>query len=333
MSWLASENMADDHGISFIETGEWRKFSSKKRSSECTSSAQSSSRRRRSRESYRSPSEIIIKIISASYGPCEYSYFNDKDDDSPFPFMRDCTSFLLDLLLATQRRECQNFREQEQEDQHWRQCEIDKSNNIVRVAPTVDGKIQSFVHLLPGVGNSNDIFPLPSPSIPNDGLEFVSMNAIFGDPCPGKTKRLEVKYTVTEVFTNDNRSQISSTLPTLYGPTEIHTVSFAEHEPVKLRRYLTSTNTMSIMNEDEECRKATPAVNVSGDESKSCDYHSIDPEDKVSLKLKAGTSEIVLPIVLPFLALWERMQCRSICRFDLGKACVVWRTLFVCVTT
>jgi hypothetical protein len=337
--------MSNDDDVSFLrKEGSGTTNSGKKRPNECSCHSRSSSRRRKSRGSYRSPSEIVIKIMSAWYGPCEYNCFNDNDDNSPIPSTRDCTSFLLDLLVESQRREGLKFQDDVQDQDQLRrrrrqqqQQDRDKYNNIVRVPPTVNGKIQSFVYLLPGVGTSSRDYSSPSSPGSKNGSEFVSMNAVFGDPCPGKTKRLEVRYKVTEVFTKDNGVRISSSpspLPLPYIPTEIHRVSFAEHEAVKLRRCLTTINTMTTSGEIEEFQKDAPDEQSRGDESDYCDYciHcSRSLENKLSWQLQPATSGIVLPLILPFLDLWERMQCRSICRCwkNIVQECGVSRTIDV----
>jgi len=340
-----NDNDNDNDKISFLRNeGSGTKYCSKKRSYECSCGSRSSFRRRRSRESYQSPLEIIIKILTASYGPCEYNSTDDSDD-SPIPSTRDCASFLLDLLVTARWREGPNLRDDEQEqEQHQRQQQDrDKRNNIVRFPPTVDGKIQSFVYLLPGVGKNSQDFLRPSSSSSNGGREFVSMNAVFGDPCPGKTKRLEVRYTVTEVFTKDSgfrmlsSSRSSSSPPSSppllpYDPTEIHRVSFAEHETVKLRRCLTTIiNTLTTIGEVKGFKKDAPWEHGRGDGSDYCAYCSRTFENKLSWQLQPATSEIVLPVILPFLDLWERMQCRSICRCwkKIVQECGVSRTIDV----
>lgn len=311
--------MTYDDGISFPrkEEGSETKNSGKKRSREISFD---SSLRRRKRESYRKPSEIIIKIISASYGPCEYNCFDDSEE-SPIPSTRDCTSFLLDLLSASQRTEGTEIRgEDELTDDRIRreQQNRDKCNGIIRLPPTVNGKIESFVYLLPGANTSSGEYSRHSSSASSVVLEYASMNAVFGDPCPGKTKRLEVKYTVTEAY-KDTDSQILSPSPLPYVPTEIHRVSFAEHETVKLRRYLTTVNTMKSVGDNENFVLDNLGRN---DESL---------ESNISWQLQSGTSEIVLPIILPFLSLWERVQCRSICRCwkNIVQECGISRTIDV----
>ena len=318
--------MTDDDGLSFHrnEGANGTGNSGKKRLNECSSDSQFSSQRRRNQESYRIPSEIIMKIISASYGPCEYNCFDDSDE-SRIPLTRDCTAFLVDLLAASQRREvANNERDEVPINHYWReQHERDKCNGIVRVPPTVNGNIESFVYLLPGVDTSSGDYSHLSSKTSNHGREHISMNAVFGDPCPGKTKRLEVKYTVTEVYKKDKNSRTSSPSLLPYIPTEIHRVSFAEHETVKLRRYLTTVNTMKAIGENYDFERDKPGQPGRGDESLQ--------GNRTSWRFQSGTSEIVLPIILPFLNLWERMQCRLICRCwkNIVQECGVSRTIDV----
>ena len=255
-------------------------------------------RRQRNDLHRRRPTEIIIKIISAAYGPCEECDYGDSDDVT-IPLTRDCARFIREMLILALKRE-----EQELENEHRRfpkqseqQQKQDKCNNVVRAPPTVDGKIQGFIYLLPlpsSSGRRN-----MTPALGRKERDFVSMNAVFGDPCPGTSKRLEISYKVTEVFTSSD-----STLRTTPSPrprTEIHRAIFAEHEVVKLRRCLTTMNTTTLI-EDEYEEDAL-------ENSTSC-----SSSDQIPWQLQPETSEIILPIVLPFLDLWERMQCRLICR-------------------
>jgi hypothetical protein len=191
--------------------------------------------RRRQRNDFhrRRPTEIIIKIISATYGPCEECDYGDSDD-ATIPLTRDCARFIREMLAVALKRE---ERDLENEHRHFpeqseQQHQQDKCNHVVRVPPTVDGKIQCFIYLLPLPSLSGR--KMITPTLGRKEREFVSMNAVFGDPCPGTSKRLEISYKVTEVFTSSD----SPTLRTSSSPprTEIHRASFAEHETVKLRR-------------------------------------------------------------------------------------------------
>jgi hypothetical protein len=256
--------------------------------------------RRRQRNDFhrRRPTEIIIKIISATYGPCEECDYGDSDD-ATIPLTRDCARFIREMLAVALKRE---ERDLENEHRHFpeqseQQHQQDKCNHVVRVPPTVDGKIQCFIYLLPLPSLSGR--KMITPTLGRKEREFVSMNAVFGDPCPGTSKRLEISYKVTEVFTSSD----SPTLRTSSSPprTEIHRASFAEHETVKLRRCLTTMNTTTTLTEDE-------------DDAPENSTSSCSSSDQIPWKLQPETSEIILPIVLPLLNLWERMQCRLICR-------------------
>jgi hypothetical protein len=60
-------------------------------------------------------------------------------------------------------------------------------------------------------------------------------------------------------------------------------------------------NTTTTLTEDE-------------DDAPENSTSSCSSSDQIPWKLQPETSEIILPIVLPLLNLWERMQCRLICR-------------------
>eukprot|EP00536_Pseudo-nitzschia_multiseries_P002848 jgi/Psemu1/6412/gm1.6412_g len=301
--------MPGDNNVSLPgESNRKKRTAERSCNSSCNCQSRSSSRRRVAprNETRRLPSEIKLRILFASYGPCE-NYHGDDADEPSIPSTRDCTSFVLDLLIATRKKE-QDQHDRHEEQDHQQQ-DRDKCNNTVRLAPTVDGKVQSFIYLLPGVDN-RDHNPHLSASAPN---RTVFMNAIFGDPCPGKTKRLEVRYTVTEVFAENSDLGTELQPPSAKPPTEIHRASFAEHETVKLRRCLTTVNTVVAAEEfadrkESALRVEQPNADI---ESTYCVHCSQSFEKRLPWQFRP---EIVLPVILPYLNLWERMQCRLICR-------------------
>uniref|UniRef100_A0A7S4AEZ2 F-box domain-containing protein n=1 Tax=Pseudo-nitzschia australis TaxID=44445 RepID=A0A7S4AEZ2_9STRA len=301
--------MSGNDNASFLveSEGDNPRSSNKKRSTECSCSCQSrSSSRRRvvtGEESRRLPSEIKLKILSASYGPCEYNH-GDEIGETSIPSTRDCSSFVLDLLLAARKNEQGNQEQQQQQNQQ--QQDRDRCIHTIRLSPTVDGKVQSFIYLLSGVDHRNDYSHHFS-----SRSKTVSMNAIFGDPCPGKTKRLEVRYMITEVIPEDYNLRFEILPPPIPPPTEIHRASFAEHETVKLRRCLTTINTITTAEEIEERGEDVPKKYNRGTESTYCAHCTPGPVRKLSWQLQP---EIVLPVIFPFLDLWEKMQCRLICR-------------------
>jgi hypothetical protein len=295
--------------------------------------------------------DIIIKIVSAKYGPCEGLRLPTgeltNDEMASIPVTRDVAPFLRALLvagrLAEDKKDESNVKSQSSEEGN---DDCNASPHIVRVSPTTGtgGMAQSFIYLLGG---------------------GKSMNAIFGDPCPGMSKRLYVHYIVTEASSHDDDAK------SLAAKTEVHHVSFFEHEHVVLRRRLTfyqddsqlkeavvrsartSQNTsddmaqplMANADADEatlqqarqmgrsqsiadfaeesmhigalQISQSTLSAIRSGPSSKSSTTTSINhyqASPKNQWRLRSAVSEIVLPIVLPFLEVRERVQCRLICK-------------------
>ncbi|KAL3916183.1 MAG: hypothetical protein SGILL_005294 [Bacillariaceae sp.] len=247
---------------------------------------QKTPRKRGARSSDAGPSsESILDIISVTYGPCESlstdtAAGSNQEASNWVPFTRDCAPFLIKLLKSAQRKEAGDERpevldkwELSSEDQ-----KPDGNQGGICMKTTVDGKSQAFVSLLGGGGR-------------------LSMNATFGDPCPGTSKRLTVHYTVTEIPSDKNASLSGS------ARTETHHAHFAEHEPVKLRRGLAVMNTAQDISRETNFRMTRIPQGLSA---------SLDM--KTSLTAGATAHEVLLPMVLPFLELGERIQCRIICR-------------------
>jgi hypothetical protein len=373
--------------------------------------------------------EIIIKIVSAEYGPCEGNRLLTGelayDESVTIPVTRDVAPFLRALLLAGQQQESKSLQRRPRPQQapqfssaaatagtnKGTDTSLDKmgvdtttttlgTNGIpnhdhhdsIRVVPPSGqggaAGASSFIYLLNAAGS-------PSSS---------SMNTVFGDPCPGTSKRLHVHYIVTEASSDDDAK-------TRAAKTEVHHVSFAEHEMVVLRRRLTffqddsklkeailrstqkkqqqqqqrplvlslhtTLRTMEHMNHNERFEDTMDFVDRSDtvggvreeddedeatlrqarqlgrsqsiseftDETISLDVLKISalapgpetpppcpfntasflvlvppmnsessPALSSSWRLRSAVSEIVLPIVLPFLKVRERVQCRLICR-------------------
>lgn len=260
---------------------------------------------------------ISIKIVSATYGPCEGIKLDTgestNDEATRIPISRDVAPFLRALLSAARTRE----------ERYWTTVEGDLDVNdvigndmeedeedvgtdfpqIVRVQPTVGGMTKSSIFLLGG---------------------RLSMNSCFGDPCPGVSKRLQVHYVITEA-----------------DVTEVHHSSFAEHERVILRRRVTFFQDDSQLKLAVE--KAATNRNIMNNRSKLEDIMMMDSTENQRIlqahrmgrsqsiaefesaittktivvtpwRLRSAVSEIVLPLVLPFLKLHERVSCRLICR-------------------
>ena len=183
-------------------------------------------------------------------------------------------------------------------------------------------------------------------------MDGKSMNDIFGDPCPGTSKRLFVHYVVYENGTSRTTTAATS---------EVHRTTFAEHERVVLRRRITfyqdesklkeavaaaaakNTSVSDTANDgnDEEdstlraARRMGRAQSIAElaeatgyAELPSASDMDIDEETKQEApsittprktRLRSATSEIVLPVVLPYLTLKQRVNCQLVCK--------VWRII------
>jgi hypothetical protein len=257
---------------------------------------------------------IRIKIVSASYGPCEGLRLStgewSSDDSASIPITRDVGPFLRALLIAARTREEQV---EQDVDKHRRDThnysvegnersassKIDESTSIpqiVRFKPTVGGVTKPFIFLL---GNGGKL----------------AMNAVFGDPCPGTSKRLTVHYVVSEK-----------------SVTEIYHTSFAEHEKVILRRRLRPAVAQASGKLEEPQQTLVPVHgSLEGSQSivefappiqQTSQEESRNESDVTSprqllpsspWRLRSAVSEVILPLVLPFLQLQERVDCRRVC--------------------
>lgn len=264
---------------------------------------------------------VIIRILSATYGPseslvaksCMHPESNDGtstagEESARIPLTRDCAPFLRALLVEARDREeveCnerQNLKEQTQgivSDGTAKSCPLNPADRTmprtsrphaerpktdsdgIRLRSTVDGQSRTFVFLLGGGGRR-------------------SMNASFGDPSPGTSKQLRVHYMVTEISTHDGNDLASRA-----ARTQIYRANFAEHERVVLRRRLST-----VPRGNEKVRLTSIVARNTASASLECGPRwSMNP----------ATSEVVLPILLPFLEIRERVQCRVVC------SC--WKTL------
>jgi hypothetical protein len=260
-------------------------------------------------------SETVIKIVSASYGPSEgrrsLTGELNNDESSRIPLTRDVTPFLRALLMA------QQYREGEPE------------TNTTGIEHGDEGS-DDLVRL---TGQQRNFFPI---------MDGQSMNAVFGDPSPGLSKRLKVHYVIYESM-NDARSRAAAA--------EVHRVCFAEHERVTLRRrtefYQDDTmlrNAVEATTKKTEGAKISPTTENGDDESTlrqarrlgrsqsiadfaevfrgtaASSTSTLEPKgasNQMPWRMRSAMSEIVLPIILPFLEVRERVQCQLVGR--------VWR--------
>jgi len=273
--------------------------------------------------------KLIVKIVSASYGPCEGRRLLtgelSTDEAVRIPYTRDVTPFLRALLIAQQQKEAQL-------DQSDQVEEPPKSNSTaVKEDEASEPRIIEMNALTAGMNRARI------------GLlsEMRSMNAVFGDPCPGTSKRLHVHYLVREVDEVADRT-------TRAASSEVHHMSFAEHERVALRRRATFFQEDSILKRAATRASAKKKARILQDEASTSFSTDVDEGEStliaarrigrsrsiegftqdsigaasetksVSLqrkrRLSSASFEIVLPIVMPYLEVRERVQCRLVCR-------------------
>jgi hypothetical protein len=162
-----------------------------------------------------------------------------------------------------------------------------QSRGVVRIRPVNrDGMMVTLVPVeLPTVGG---------------------MNVVFGDPCPGTTKRLYVEYTIEESTHVSNKG--GGELPSV---PVVHRMSFAEQEPVVLRRHSHSEHSTEKANREsgsEQKAAATVSTNLQAPDNDN------DAAIAEAAILDAATlSELILPLTLPWLTLPERVACHQVC--------------------
>lgn len=259
-------------------------------------------------------SETVLKIVSATYGPSEgHRLLTGElsiDEANSIPFTRDVAHFLKALLVLRRSQD-----ERDCTDVGYNGVEGgDEDSDLVRIT-----------------GRKRNIIPL---------MGGRKMNTIFGDPCPGTSKRLRIHYVAYESV-DDGTSQASSA-------SEVHRVTFAEHDRVVLRPRLTYYQDDSSLRSavaaaaSEMTDLPSKAANDSQEESTLSNAITLGrtqsiaefaetlsgikldlpchlPQLSWAWRLRSATSEIALPIVLPFLSVRERVQCKLVCR--------VWRNV------
>ena len=179
---------------------------------------------------------LAVTIVSASYAPCEGGG-NDgegraNNDGDPAvaaaTSTRDVTPFVRALLLAQKKREDEAADDvSETGSRMW----SGSSNHSIQLNAVVGGQQRAQIRIL--------------------DESSLGMNGIFGDPAPGTSKRLHIHYIISEVTTTSSSSQVEQQ-PEHQGcrdrswraqhaaTAQSHSVHFAEHERVYLRRRTTT---------------------------------------------------------------------------------------------
>ena len=375
--------------------------------------------------------EIVLKIVSAFYGPCEGRGDNLRQEvsDARIPYTRDVTPILRALL---QRQE-QQQQPLKVASGHAGICSSssihNKNGDIGILSPLVakgsnnasneeeveedqDLLFESIAdpHLVRLKAISGGTGGMKRTAIPIQALQdgCNSMNVVFGDACPGTSKKLHIHYVVVRHYAHRSSEAVASS-------SEVHHVSFSEYEPVILRRNVTfyqddealqqatarvlakktKTDASSpsgssllarvlleeatkegtsekeedvknfatlnggdnIEHDDDEDEKTLLVARQMGRTDSILDFAELSasqsfPEspgkqttisnvdDKTSVarstasparptRLRSATFEIVLPVILPFLQIQERVQSRLVCRLwrnivrDWGVASVI----------
>jgi hypothetical protein len=283
--------------------------------------------------------DTIIKIVSASYGASagrrllNGEIISSSTGPANAPYTRDVAPFIRALLKIHQYEE---------------KIKHDQKLTAEESIPAI-GFNQNDID-----DDDDDVIRLESASsmflpLMDDGK---SMNAIFGDPCPGTSKQLRIHYVLQEAA-DDAISRAAAS--------EVHRIEFSEHERVVLRRRVTFYQDESKLKSAVAAAARKSSGTCSGMEIVDLDINNHDGEDTLQKarrlgraqsisdfteypsvafkrfkltvpgmphvsketsdtvpvkkwRLRSATSEIVLPIVMPFLEVRERVQCQLVCK-------------------
>lgn len=296
--------------------------------------------------------ELIVKIVSASFGPCEGRRLLtgeiSSDETSSIPHTRDVTPFLRALLIAQQYREAGVVDPDDESEEEKINTDSTTSGGSADADPSSEAKIVRM-NAITGQGMKRATIAL-------GGMQ--SMNAVFGDPCPGTSKRLHVHYLVREEDKHNTDDPVSRA-----ASSELLHMSFAEHERVVLQRRVTlyqedsvlkqaaaraaakKSQTQALLLDNDQPEKLQASMNDNNDANDDDDETTLLAARKMGRaqsisdfaeawqegspspaspafttlsprkwRLRSAASEIVLPILMPFLEVRERVQCRLVCR-------------------
>jgi hypothetical protein len=267
--------------------------------------------------------QLIVKVVSARYGPCEGGY----SSTDIITRTRDVTPFIRALLIRKQNEE------------------KDYSRANLHVKPSCHANSMTTRNEQQDGNNPAAQTEVRLNALSSTGmlrreitvLEHASMNSVFGDPCSGISKRLHIHYIIAESSLNGKISPAS---------VQAHHMSFAEHEQVVLRRRIDSelisegkqlsqsTSTHLDGNDpfagsQREGTESFPAAATKAAKQQKqggpTDSRLVDAATKnvsqsmpTPAHILSTASEIVLPMIMPFLDVRERVLSQLVCK--------VWRT-------
>jgi hypothetical protein len=217
-----------------------------------------------------------IHIVSAEYGPCEDQRLLTGewtlDTTSHIPHTRNVLPFIMALLKAQQIRE-----------QSAETGSVLQDTTVARPSNSdcqTEAGILCMNTLTHGMKRAS-ILVL-------DTLQW-SMNAVFGDPCVGTSKRLYLQYRIWEGTQEDKHAPES---------TPVISLSFAEHENIILP-------TRHVVHDVPLTNDTQGTATVINNDLTESSEHTL-------WTLSSSTTETALPMILPYLSVPERVHCQLV---------------------
>ena len=236
------------------------------------------------------PTYVPVHLISATYGPCPgRRLFNGEitggsiNDPTRIPFSRDVLPVLrhflgegVDEAASSPATKCAD-KTTDGADFVGGLHEVNDHESI----SDLDGDVGTNKKRKRRQPRRRVAFPLLEAGL--------SMNVAFGDPCPGTTKILTIQYS----FTDESAQTIS-------------TATFREHERIILRRSNLIQETETTGANRTLLLKNAKSTSITADESALA---VAEPWG-----LRTEVSELVLPLLLPYLEIRRRAKCQMVCK-------------------
>lgn len=269
---------------------------------------------------------IYIEILASFYAPCEEqlqqkmntrphgSTSNIRVDFDSLLYTRDVAPFVRAMLATNKLMENEKNADS-----------IDFSDNLLSREEIQEKlfhqKIASFNSVIEKDNNlrSRTEIPLFTKEKP------VSMNGAFGDPIPGVSKRLHVHYSIcvgpeTALTGNEMKESISESL----YHWETYVASFSEHESkISLRCHHAldratkpRNNTLVMSGIDSSDNDQTGSTEFNTKTPISIAHgaeEAAGSDQNLQKKFISATLETALPLLLQYITIVDRVQCRLVC--------------------